>query len=112
MKRYGWVIGVRSEKIEEYKRLHANAWPGVLQMIKACHIQNYSIYMRQLPDGNYYLFSYLEYVGSDFASDMAQMAADPETQRWWDVCKPCQVPLDNRLPDEWWSDMEEVFHVD
>jgi L-rhamnose mutarotase len=112
MQRYGWVIGVRSEKLEEYKRLHAAVWPGVLQMIKNCHIQNYSIYLRQLPDGHHYLFSYLEYVGADFAADMATMAADPETQRWWDVCKPCQRPLANRAEGEWWSDMEEVFHQD
>jgi L-rhamnose mutarotase len=112
MKRFGWIIGVRSEKLDEYKRLHAAAWPGVLRMIKECHIQNYSIYVRQLPDGNHYLFSYLEYVGSDFAADMAKMAADEETQRWWAVCKPCQNPLANRKSDEWWSDMEEVFHLD
>ena len=51
MKRYGWVIGLRSEKIDEYKRLHAAAWPGVLQMIKECHIQNYSIYLRSYRTG-------------------------------------------------------------
>ena len=112
MQRYGWIIGLRREKLEEYKRLHAAVWPGVLEMIKACHIQNYSIYLRQLPDGNYYLFSYLEYVGADFAADMARMAADPETQRWWAVCKPCQLPLANRAEGEWWAGMEEVFHQD
>ena len=112
MKRYGWVIRLQAEKVEEYKRLHANAWPGVLQMIKACNIQNYSIYLRQLDDGQCYLFSYLEYVGSDFTADTAKMAADPETQRWWDVCKPCQQPLTSRREGEWWSDMEEVFHLD
>jgi len=112
MKRYGWVIRLQAEKIEEYKRLHANVWPGVLRMIKACNIQNYSIYLRQLDDGQFYLFSYLEYVGSDFAADMAKMAADPETQRWWDVCKPCQQPLTSRREGEWWSDMDEVFHLD
>jgi len=112
MKRYGWVIRLQAEKIEEYKRLHANVWPGVLRMIKACNIQNYSIYLRQLDDGQFYLFSYLEYVGSDFAADMAKMAADPETQRWWDVCKPCQLPLTSRREGEWWSEMEEVFHLD
>lgn len=106
------MIGLREEKLEEYKRLHAAAWPGVLKMIKACHIQNYSIYLRQLPDGSRYLFSYLEYAGTDFAGDMAVMAADPETQRWWAVCKPCQQPLANRAEGEWWSDMEEVFHLD
>ena len=81
-------------------------------MIKACHIQNYSIYQRQLDDNRPYLFSHLEYAGNDFAADMAKMAADPETQRWWAVCKPCQQPLATRREGEWWSDMDEVFHVD
>lgn len=112
MKRYGTVIALRPEKVEEYKALHAQAWPEVLKMITACHIQNYSIYLRQLDDGRPYLFSYFEYTGDDFAADMARMAADPTTQRWWSFCKPCQDPLRNRAPDEWWSAMEEVFHHD
>ena len=112
MKRYGMVIGLRPEKIEEYKKLHAAIWPDVLKMIKQCHIQNYSLYLRQLDDGRHYLFSYFEYTGSDFTADMAKMAADPTTQKWWAVCKPCQQPLENRAPDEWWANMEEVFHCD
>jgi L-rhamnose mutarotase len=112
MKRYGSVIGVRAEKLEEYKRLHAAVWPDVLRMIKQCHIQNYSIYLRQLDDGRHYLFSYFEYTGQNFAADMAKMAADPTTQNWWSVCKPCQQPLANREPEEWWATMDEVFHCD
>ena len=112
MKRYGMVIGLRPEKIEEYKKLHAAVWPGVLMMIKQCHIDNYSIYLRQLDDGRHYLFSYFEYNGADFAADMAKMAADPTTQEWWALCKPCQQPLKNRAPEEWWAGMEEVFHAD
>ena len=112
MKRYGWVIGLRPQKLEEYKRLHAAVWPGVLKMIKECSIRNYSIYLRQLDDGRHYLFSYLEYVGEDFRADMAKMAADPTTQKWWELCEPCQVPLANRALGEWWADMEEVFHLD
>ena len=112
MKRYGMVIGLQAGKIDEYKQLHAAVWPEVRQMIGQCHIRNYSIYLRQLPDGKHYLFSYFEYTGNDFAADMARMAADPETQQWWSVCKPCQVPLAHRKPDEWWAEMEEVFHQD
>jgi L-rhamnose mutarotase len=112
MKRYGSVIGLQPDKLEEYKKLHAAVWPDVLKMIKACHIRNYSIYLRKLPGGRYYLFSYFEYTGSDFAADMAKMAADPVTQRWWVMCKPCQQPLADRAPDEWWAAMEEVFHQD
>ena len=107
MKRYGSLIRVRPEQFEEYKRLHANVWPEVLQRIEACHIRNYSVYHK---DG--YLFSYFEYVGDDYEGDMAKMAADPMTQKWWDVCKPCQEPLETRAEGEWWADMEEVFHTD
>lgn len=112
MKRYGMVIGLRAEKVAEYRKLHAAVWPDVLKMIRQCQIRNYSIYLRQLGDGQYYLFSYFEYTGADFAGDMAKMAADPTTQRWWSVCMPCQQPLDNRAPGEWWATMEEVFHLD
>jgi L-rhamnose mutarotase len=112
MQRYGMVIGIREEKIEEYKKLHAAVWPDVLKMIAECNIRNYSIYLRKLDGEGYFLFSYFEYVGQDFAADMAKMAADPTTQKWWEVCIPCQKPLETRAQGEWWADMEEVFHFD
>jgi L-rhamnose mutarotase len=112
MKRCGSVLILRPKKLHEYVRLHAAVWPDVLKMIKKCHIRNYSIYQRKLADGRHYLFSYFEYTGANFAADMARMAADPATQKWWALCKPCQKPLANRAPGEWWAAMEEVFHLD
>jgi L-rhamnose mutarotase len=112
MKRYGSVIGVRKEKLARYRKLHAAVWPGVLKMIKKCNIRNFSIYMRKLPGGKHYLFSYFEYTGNNFAADMARMAADRTTREWWAVCGPCQVPLKDRKSGEWWAGMDEVFHAD
>lgn len=113
VQRFGWVIGLKPEKIAYYKELHANAWPAVQKKITECNLRNYSIYMTQLEDGRYYLFSYVEYVGDDFAADMAKMGEDPETQRWWKETDPCQIPLSNRpKSDRWWMTMEEVFHQD
>ena len=109
--RYAWVTGLKPEKAPYYKDLHAHPWPGVMQQIKACHIQNYSIYEKEI-DGNLYLFSYLEYTGNDFAADMARMAADPKTQEWWAIMKPMQAPVPTRAPGEWWCNLEEVFHTD
>jgi L-rhamnose mutarotase len=106
------VIGLRAEKLDEYKKLHAAVWPDVLKMIRECHLRNFSIYLRQLDDGQHYLFSYFEYTGSDFTADMAKMAVDPTTQRWWSFCMPCQKPLENRAAGEWWATMEELFHAD
>ncbi|RED54645.1 L-rhamnose mutarotase [Cohnella phaseoli] len=105
--RYGSLIRVKEDRLEEYKRLHAKVWPDVLRMIKECHIKNYSIYYKEG-----FLFSYFEYTGTDFEADSARMAADPITQQWWDVCKPCQQPLETRAEGEWWASMEEVFHLD
>jgi len=112
VERYGMVIGVKPEKIEYYEKLHAAAWPGVLAKIKECHIRNYSIYLREIEKGQYLLFSYFEYTGDDFSADMARMAADPETQRWWKETDPCQAPLPTRGEKEFWSRMNEVFHAD
>ncbi len=112
VERYGMVIGVKPDQIDQYKKLHAAAWPGVLAKIKECHIRNYSIYLREVEKGQYLLFTYFEYTGDDFAADMAKMAADPETQRWWKETDPCQSPVPTRGPDEFWSRMDEVFHLD
>ena len=91
MQRYGMVIEVKPDKIKEYKKLHAAVWPDVLKKITECNIRNYSIYLKDNT-----LFSYFEYIGNDFNADMEKMAADPTTQKWWDVCKPCQNPLATR----------------
>ena len=107
MQRYGMLIGVKPDKLAEYKRYHANAWPEILDMIRQCNIRNYSIYFK---DG--LLFSYFEYTGTDYAADMAKMAADPKTQEWWAIMIPLQQPLETREPGEWWANMEEVFHTE
>jgi L-rhamnose mutarotase len=112
VERYGMVIGVKPEMIDYYKKLHAAAWPGVLAKIKECHIRNYSIYLREVAEGQYLLFSYFEYTGDDFAADMAKMAADAETRRWWKETDPCQLPIPTRGEKEFWSRMEAVFHAD
>ena len=109
MIRMGSVIGLNAEKIEEYRRLHADAWPGVLKTISACNIRNYVIYMRE-PEN--LLFSHFEYHGDDWQADQAKMAADPVTQEWWALCMPCQKPLDSAKEGEWWAPMEEVFFHD
>jgi L-rhamnose mutarotase len=110
-KRYAWVTGLRPEKAEYYHHLHANPWPGVLKEIKSSHIKNYSIHECEI-DGKAYLFSYLEYTGTNFDADMKKMAADPETRRWWKETDPCQMPLpEAAAKGKIWSDTKEVFFL-
>ena len=109
MQRMGMVIGIRPEKIAEYKELHAHTWPDILDQISRCHIRNYSIFLRE-PEN--LLFGYWEYHGTNFAADAAKMAAHPRTKDWWALTDPCQTPLASRAGDEMWAMMEEVFHHD
>jgi len=111
VQRFGSVIGLKPEKKDYYIELHANTWPSVLDRIKKSNIRNYSIYLAEL-EGKLYLFSYFEYIGDDFEADMAKIAADPETQRWWKETDPCQIRLPGTPDDEQWLSIPEVFHTD
>ena len=107
MKRIASVIGLPPENVQIYEELHAAVWPAVLARIAASHIVNYSIYRY-----GELLFSYIEYDGDDYDADMAAMAADPETQKWWAVCMPLQRPVEDRADGEWWKELPEIFHAD
>lgn len=109
MKRMGSCLRLREGDVAEYKRLHADVWPGVLAKIADCNIHNYSIFLKE-PE--HLLFAYFEYHGTEFAAEAAKMAADPVTQEWWQVCMPMQIPFETRKEGEWWADMDEVFHTD
>jgi len=110
--RYGSVIGIKPENIEEYKKLHAAVWPEILDKLRDVNIRNYSIYLAEVKKGEWYLFSYFEYTGDDFKADMKKMGDDPNTQRWWKHTDPLQVAVETRKEGEWWHGIEEVFHMD
>jgi len=107
MQRYAMVIKVKPEKLAYYRKLHAEPWPGVIAALKKANVQNYSIYLR----GDT-LFGYLEYTGDDYEADMAKVAEDETTQQWWRETDPCQQPMPDAAEGEWWSPLEEVFHMD
>ena len=108
MKRFGQVIGIRPECIEDYKAHHAAIWPEIAQAILDAGITNYSIYLRDNT-----LFSYYEYVGpeDDYQQRMAAMAQAPRMREWWDLMEAMQVPRPDRRPGEWWASMEEVLYL-
>jgi len=93
MRRVGQVIDVRPERIEEYERLHAVTWPGVLEAIHRANTRNYTIYR---PGAR--LFASFECVGDDYAADLAAMAADPIVQESWTLTDAMQEPLSDREP--------------
>jgi L-rhamnose mutarotase len=109
VKRFGQVIGIKPEALEEYKRIHVKIWDEIAEAIREAGITNYSIFWK-----DNFLFAYFEYVGpeSEFESRMARMAQAPRMREWWDITEAMQVPLETRAQGEWWANMQEVFHQD
>ena len=109
MKRIGATIGLRREFVDEYKRIHVKLWPEIEGAIKEAGITNYSIFHN---DGQ--LFGYFEHPGPDsaFQAAMERLANAPRMREWWSVTEPMQVPRTDRKTGAWWTDMEEVFHLD
>jgi len=107
VKRVGMVIGIRPDKIGEYKALHADSNPGVRDLLNKYHMHNFSIYLHEIED-KYYEFGYYEYTGDDYEGDMAKLDAEPRTKEWLAVCDPMQIPLKGKS----WVQMEEVYHND
>ncbi|GHO89764.1 L-rhamnose mutarotase [Dictyobacter formicarum] len=107
MRRFGQIIQVKPDHIEDYERIHAAVWPEVLETIRACNMRNYTIFRHGT-----LLFAYFEYIGNDFAADQKMMAADPKTQEWWKYTDPMQEPVEERADGEWWANMKVVFHTD
>jgi len=109
MKRIAQIIRLKPEAEAAYKQLHSEIWPEIAAAIRDAGIRNYSIFLN---DG--VLFAYFEYVGSDdeFAAAMAQMAQAPRMREWWDLTDAMQTPFPDRASGAWWTDTEEVFHLD
>lgn len=106
MQRFGEVIKVKPEKYEEYRKLHDEIWPVIVELQKEAHMQNFTIFYR---DG--YLFKYFEYVGDDFEADMKKLAENEENKRWLTFTDPCQTPVESVREGEWWAPMENIFHI-
>ena len=106
MKRFGEVIKIKPEKLEEYKKLHNEIWPSIVKKQKEANMQNFTIFYR---DG--YLFKYFEYVGDNYEEDMRKLAMDEENTRWLAFTDPCQEPVETAEEQEWWAQMENIFHI-
>lgn len=109
MKRFGQVLGLRPECLDEYRRHHRAIWPEIADAIRRAGLRNYSIFHR---GGQ--LFAYFEYHGPDaeLAARMRALAAAPRMREWWDLMEPMQIPDPGRPPGAWWTDLEEVFHLE
>ena len=106
MKRVGFILKVKQDKIEEYKHHHEQVWPEMLDALRAAGWHNYSLFMAE--DG--LLFGYFE-TPVDLATANAQMAATEINRRWQEFMAPYFESPDNTRPDQMLVELQEVFHL-
>lgn len=106
MRRVGFVLKVKKDKIEEYKARHRNVWPEMLQALRESGWRNYSLFLRE--DG--LLFGYLE--TDDFERALAEMDRRDVNRRWQQEMAPFFESLEGKRPDQSLTLLEEVFHLD
>ena len=100
--RSAFVLQVKPDRIDEYVRAHREVWPEMLEALSAAGIRNYTIFR----DGNR-MFGYFE--TDDLARAEAYLAAQEVNARWQDAMAEL---LEQRVPDEGPSGLQEIFRLD
>jgi L-rhamnose mutarotase len=107
MKRVGFLLKVKQDKIDEYKRHHEAVWPEMLEALQRNGWHNYSLFMRD--DG--LIFGYFETPDS-FQAALDGMAGEEINDKWQDFMAPYFEGLGGAHADESMVELEEVFHLD
>lgn len=106
MERVCFLLKVRQDRLEEYKRRHEAVWSDMLQALRETGWSNYSLFLR--PDG--LLVGYLE--SPDFEQALRGMSNQAVNARWQREMAPYFEELEGRRPDEGLLRLEEIFHLD
>jgi L-rhamnose mutarotase len=107
MKRVGFLLKVKPEKLEEYKEHHRKVWPEMLAALRHTGWHNYSIFARE--DG--LLFGYFETPAS-FQDALDGMSKEEINTKWQDFMAPYFESLSGAHADQSMQEMVEVFHLD
>ncbi len=106
MKRIGFLLKVKQDKLAEYKAHHQAVWPEMLDALRRTGWHNYSLFLRD--DG--LLFGYFE-ADESFQASLDGMAREAINQRWQDFMAPYFEGVGMHA-DKMMVELEEVFHLD
>jgi L-rhamnose mutarotase len=106
MKRTCFLLRVKKDRLDEYKRRHAAVWPDMLEALRQCGWRNYSLFLSE--DG--LLVGYVE--TDDFDASVACMQKQEVNARWQADMAPFFEQTAGQAADKALLRLEEVFHLD
>jgi L-rhamnose mutarotase len=107
MKRVGFLLKVKRDKIDEYKAHHQKVWPEMLEALRRHGWHNYSLFMR--PDG--LMFGYFE-TPENFEAALAGMAQEEINAKWQEFMAPYFEGVSGAHADEMMQALEQVFFLE
>jgi len=106
MKRVGFLLKVKEDMLEEYKKRHEAVWPEMLDALRRTGWHNYSLFLRE--DG--LLFGYFE-AEESFQASLDGMDKEEINAKWQDTMAPFFEGTGDHA-DKMMVELEEVFHLD
>ena len=101
-----FLLKIRAEKLEEYKKRHSAVWPEMQDALRRTGWKNYSLFLR--PDG--LMVGYLE--AEDFQKCCDDMQKEPINALWQKEMTPYFESLSGNAADESMIPLQEVFHLE
>tara|TARA_Y100000996_G_scaffold415590_1_gene411505 strand:- start:8811 stop:9134 length:324 start_codon:yes stop_codon:yes gene_type:complete len=107
LKRVGFLLKVREECIEQYKKYHADVWDSQNAVLKKHGWNNFSLFIR--PDG--LLFGYVE-TPESFHASLAGLDTERVNTEWQELMAPLFEIAEGERPDTSMIELEEIYHLD
>ncbi len=105
MRRVCFLLKVRWERLEAYRRVHEEVWPEMLEALSRHGWTNYSLFLRDVS----LLVGYVE--TPDWDAALAGVAGEPVNARWQTAMKDYFESLEGVNPDEAMRPLDQVFHL-
>lgn len=100
-----FTLRIKPDRIEEYKALHDDVWPEMLEALSRHGWHNYSLFLRE--DG--LLIGYFE--TSDFHQAVAGMQDEDVNHRWQEGVKDLFEALPTASADTAMKPLKQVFYL-
>lgn len=106
MKQIGFLLKVKPEMLEEYKKRHKEVWPDMLEALTRHGWHNYSLFLTD--EG--LLFGYFETPVS-LAEAQKGMSKEEVNERWQTQMAPFFENIGGKHADEGMLELEQVFYL-
>lgn len=106
MERAAFLLKVRPDRLEEYRKQHESVWPEMLEALRRNGWRNYSLFTTE--DGH--LFGYVE-ADESFQKSVEGMSKEDINIRWQELMAPSFENLVG-LPDQSMVRLEHIFFLE